>query len=82
MTNDIINQIIGVFSRFITDDGELDAIRRGEPILESTSIDSLTIVHLVAELEGEFRTRFTLDEIEQNFENINTLASSLRREGE
>jgi acyl carrier protein len=67
-----------VFARLISDQEELDAILRGEPILQAATIDSLTMMHLVAELEKEFGMRFDLYTIENSFETVNTLAEVLR----
>ena len=65
------------FGKFVTDEAELDAVFRGEPILAVVSIDSLAVVHLVTELEKEFGVRFDHETIEQAFENIDTLTAFL-----
>jgi acyl carrier protein len=70
---------MGVFARLITDQKELDAILRGEPILQAATIDSLTMMHLVAELEKEFSIRFDLHAIEKSFETIHTLAEAVEK---
>ena len=66
-----------IFNHFVTDEAELEAVFRGEPILTAASIDSLAMVHLVTELEKEFDVRFDYETIEQVFENIHTLAAFL-----
>ncbi len=76
-----IERIKNIFERFVTEDAEMAAVLQGEPILEATSMDSLTIVHLVTELEKEFGTRFDLETLEQSFENIHTLQIYLEEKG-
>lgn len=75
-------RIRNIFERFVTEEEEMAAVLQGEPILEATSMDSLTIVHLVTELEKEFGTRFDLETLEQTFENIHTLQTFLEDKGE
>ena len=78
MTADVDRSLVRrVFERYVTDEAELDAVFRGDPILESVSVDSLAVVHLVAELEKEFGVRFDHDTIEQAFENVDTLTAFL-----
>lgn len=71
------DRIRSVFARFVTDEAELDAVSRSEPILDVVSIDSLAMVHLVNELEKEFGVRFDHETIELAFETIDTLAAFL-----
>jgi len=77
-----IERLKSIFQRFVTEEEEMTAVLRGEPILEATSMDSLAIVHLVTELEKEFGTRFDLETLEQTFENIHTLQTFLEEKGE
>ena len=55
MTEMTIERLKNIFQRFVTEEEEMTAVLQGEPILEATSMDSLAIVHLVTELEKEFR---------------------------
>jgi acyl carrier protein len=73
------NKILEVFRRFITNDNEIDAVRRGEPILTTLSIDSLTMVHMVSDIEKEFDMHFDYETIEHVFENLHTLENFLCR---
>lgn len=77
MSNAIQDRIKRVIQRFVTDEAELNAVFQGEPILESVSIDSLAIVHMVTDLEKEFGIRFELDIVEQIFESITSLENFL-----
>ncbi len=71
------SEIIEVFRRFISSDDEIDAIEKGKPIMSAISIDSLTMVHLVTDLEKTFNTRFDYETIEYVFETIHTLETFL-----
>lgn len=77
MSNTVQDRIKMVFQRFIINDSELDAVFHGAPILDSLSLDSLVIVHMVTDLEKEFGIRFELERLELIFENIETLESFL-----
>lgn len=71
------DRIAGVLRRYVTDEAELAAVMGGESFQTALSIDSLTMVHLVTDLENEFGVRFEPETIEQVFENIATLAAFL-----
>lgn len=77
MSNSTQERIKDVIQRFVTNEAELNALFQGEPILESVSIDSLAIVHMVTDLEKEFGIRFELETIEQVFDSIATLEAFL-----
>ena len=77
MSNATQERIKNVIQRFVTNEAELNAIFQGEPILESVSIDSLAVVHMVTDLEKEFGIRFELETVEQVFESIATLETFL-----
>ena len=77
MSNSTQERIKDVIQRFVTNEAELNAIFQGEPILESVSIDSLAVVHMVTDLEKEFGIRFELETVEQVFESIATLETFL-----
>ena len=77
MSNSTQERIKSVIQRFIKNEDELNVIFQGKPILESVSIDSLAVVHMVTDLEKEFGTRFELDTVEQVFESIATLEKFL-----
>ena len=77
MSNATQERIKNVIQRFVTNEAELNAIFQGEPILESVSIDSLAVVHMVTDLEKEFGIRFDLDTVEQVFDSVATLETFL-----
>ncbi len=77
MEKKVKDRIREIFSRFVTDQGELDAVFSGVPILAACSIDSLTMLSLVTELEKDFCVRFDYDTIEMAFEDIHALAAFL-----
>ncbi len=77
MATDVKDRIREVFLRFVPEEAELDAVFSGEPILDALSIDSLTMLNLVNELERDFDIRFDYETIERAFEDIHTLAAFL-----
>lgn len=77
MADNLTDRIQQVLRRYVEDDAEMQAVLRGEPILTALSVDSLTMVHIVSEIEKEFAIRFDPETIEEVFEDINTLAAFL-----
>ncbi len=77
MADGDFDRIRQVLQKYVTDEAELDAVFRGEPFLTATSADSLTMVHIVTDLEVAFGVRFDLTTIEQVFETVHTLAAFL-----
>ena len=77
MATEVKERIREVFLRFVPEEDELDAVFSGEPILNALSIDSLTMLNLVNELERDFDVRFDYETIERAFEDIHTLAAFL-----
>jgi acyl carrier protein len=62
-----------VFERFVTDPAELDAAFAGAPILDAVSVDSITLVHLVATIEKEFAVRFDYRSMDESFATVDSL---------
>ncbi len=81
MADSDLDRIREVLKRYVTEETELDAVFRGEPIMVATSVDSLTMVHIVTELEKAFGARFDLDTIEQVFHDVHNLAAFLGKAG-
>jgi acyl carrier protein len=77
MKEEIRDRIREVFLRFVEKEQEVDAVLSGEPILTALSIDSLTLLNLVNDLEREFNVRFDYETIESAFEDIHALAALL-----
>ncbi len=77
MTSSDKERIAGVFRCYVTDEAEMEAVLRGDEIMEAVSIDSLTMLQLVTDLENEFGTRFDLDTLERTFATIDSLAAYL-----
>ena len=74
---EVKDRILGILERFVTDKGELDALSRGEPIVQALTIDSLAVLQLVNEFESVFNVRFDYESIEMAFKDIHTLAAFL-----
>ena len=77
MGKSIRERIGDVFRRYVTDDDELSAVLGGAPILTALTLDSLTTLNLITEIEVEFGKRFDMDGIEQTLETIDRLAAFL-----
>jgi acyl carrier protein len=80
--NEVVDRIRMVFQGFVTEKTELDAVFRGEPILTALSIDSLTMLNLVTELEKVFNVRFDYETIELVFQDVHSLSAFLSRKSE
>lgn len=77
MTKSTRDRIGDIFRIYVTDEDELAAVLGGQPILTAVSLDSLTMLKLVTELEVVFAKRFDMDTIEQTLETIDSLAAYL-----
>ena len=82
MAAEVKDRIREVFLQFVADEGELAAVFSGEPILKAVSIDSLTMLTLVNELERNFDVRFDYETIETVFEDIHALSAFLSERSE
>ena len=85
MDDDREKRLAEVLRRYVTDPGEWEAIRSGQPLLEASGLDSLSVVNLVTELELLFETRFDPESLDGSLQNIHTLSAFLdetrQREG-
>lgn len=77
MTKPARDRIADLFRTYVTDDAEMAAVLAGEPILTAVSLDSLTMLKLITELEVEFGKRFDMDTIEQTLETLDSLTAFL-----
>ena len=77
MTDSTRDRIVEILQVYVTDQDELAAVLGGAPILTAVSLDSLTILKMVTELEVVFAKRFDMDTIEQALETIDSLAAYL-----
>jgi acyl carrier protein len=66
-----------VFRKYVDDESEMAAVLGGAPILTALSLDSLTMLKLITELEVAFGKRFDMETIEQTLETIDSLAAYL-----
>jgi len=82
MTSDSLDErLLEVLARYLPDPRELQAVREGQPLMGATSLDSLSMVNLVTELELLFNVRFDLDNYEQVLRDIHSLTSFLKGAG-
>jgi acyl carrier protein len=78
MSNDLDEHLQATLRRFITDPEEWEAVRGGEPLLEATGLDSLSVMNLITELELLFDVRFSPDTLEQTLQDIHSLTAFLK----
>jgi acyl carrier protein len=68
-----------IFNQYVPASAELDAIFNGAPLLETVSIDSITLIHLIVAIEKEFAVRFDETSMDQAFSNIDSLLKFIGR---
>lgn len=56
---------------------EVAAVLAGAEIVPTLTIDSMTMIHLISELEHEFSVRFDHRSMERSFTNLGTLLEFL-----
>jgi acyl carrier protein len=77
MSDNTSERLKQIFERFVTNSVELEAVSRGEPFLATLSIDSLTLVHMISEIEKEFSVRFDVETLDGAFVDFPTLLAFL-----
>jgi hypothetical protein len=77
MNDNLDERLLAVLRRYVTDPAEWQAMLEGEPLLQSTGLDSLSVVNLVTELELIFDLRFDADTLAETLQDIHTLADFL-----
>jgi acyl carrier protein len=73
MPNDIREICITTLEKFITDQSTITNIKNGASILESATIDSLSLVNLIVELENSLGFSFESDDFEGIFSSLDKL---------
>jgi acyl carrier protein len=77
MTESLDPRLLATLRRFFPDPEEWREVLAGEPLLESTSLDSLSVVNLVTELELLFEVRFEPETLGSALRDIYSLAAFL-----
>ena len=79
MTDDTtaLARLRAVIEPFVTDPAELDAVCDGAPFLETISVDSIGLLHLVVALEQEYSVRFDELSMDRAFADIDSLLAFL-----
>lgn len=70
-------QLREILQRFVSDSAALDEYFAGAPFLEAITLDSLSMLHLITEIEKSFGVRFDLRTLEQVFLDLSTLSHFL-----
>lgn len=74
----IDNQLEQTLRRYVTDEGEYAAVARGEPFYTATSLDSVSYLELVVELEETFQVSFDDADAQQVFSSLDQLTGFIR----
>ena len=75
MTQDITSRCLDILGKFVEDADDMESIRQGASLLGTGSLDSLSMVNLVVELESEFGIAIESDSLETLFQNLDTLVN-------
>ena len=77
--NEMLDQrLLEILGRYLTDPGELEAAKKGSPLLAASGLDSLSVVNLVTELELLFEVRFDSGTLRETLHDIHSLQAFLR----
>lgn len=77
MTQDIAARCLDILGRFVEDADDMANIRQGASLLATGSLDSLSMVNLVVELESEFGIAIESESLETLFHNLDTLVNHI-----
>lgn len=77
MTQDIARRCLDILGRFVEDADDMERIRQGASLLGTGSLDSLSMVNLVVELEAEFGIAIESDSLETLFQSLPTLVDHI-----
>ncbi|HVO50344.1 MAG TPA: hypothetical protein VMV60_05070 [Thermoanaerobaculia bacterium] len=66
-----------VLGQYVTEPAELDAVFGGAPFLETISLDSIALLHLVEALEEEYAVRFDELSMDRAFADVGSLLEFL-----
>ena len=77
MTQDIAMRCLDILGRFVEDADDMERIRQGASLLGTGSLDSLSMVNLVVELESEFGIAIESDSLEALFQNLDSLVAHI-----
>lgn len=73
------SDLLKLLAGYVTDAGAMAAVERGEPLLETTALDSLALTSFLVHVEKEFEVRFELATLEQACATIDTLSAHVER---
>ncbi|MAT49897.1 MAG: hypothetical protein CMK32_01765 [Porticoccaceae bacterium] len=77
MTQDITSRCLDILGKFVEDADDMENIRQGASLLGTGSLDSLSMVNLVVELESEFGIAIESDSLETLFQNLDSLVNHI-----
>ena len=76
--DEICDRCLYVLQKFLIQSGEFEDIKTGGGLFETTSLDSLTLVNLVVELENEFQIEIDAENIDDVFSTLGSLTAYIQ----
>lgn len=80
MSENIRDRCVVVISKFIENPDDMVKITNGAPLLGSGSLDSLSLVNLVVEIEAEFGISINSEGLEEVFSSFSSLVAYIESE--
>jgi len=77
MPNDVRSACLATISTFVSDANDMKAIEAGESLIKTASLDSLSLVNLIIQLEENTGIAIDTDDLEGVFENLDSLVQFL-----
>jgi acyl carrier protein len=74
---DTATRCLTVLEPFLVQEGGLDQVARGAPLLTSGLLDSLALANLIVALEIEFSVQIDAENLDQVFASLETLVDYL-----
>ncbi len=78
-TNNIRARCLAILGSFLVNPGELEKVNQGASLLDFSSLDSLSMVNLVVQLEIEFAVRLDADELDTVLATLDSLTDYLEK---
>jgi acyl carrier protein len=78
-TNNIRARCLTILGSFLINPGELEKVNNGASLLDFSSLDSLSMVNLVVQLEIEFTVRLDADELDTVLSTLDSLTDYLEK---
>lgn len=75
---EVSQRCFAVIAGFISEEADLEKIKQGASILDTGTMDSLSVVNLMIELETEFGVAIDADDLEDLFSSLDKLSEYIQ----